>query len=134
MAGFVYKDATLTIASASYQGQLSTAELSPDQDVQTYKTLDPTVVLSDVDSSSWTFHIVGVQDWETADALSSILFDGPGETLECVLTPKKGGTTFTFSCIAMDPTVGGERGNFVEFDVEMPVIGRPVKAAAGGGV
>lgn len=125
MSGFVMRNSTITINTTAYQGQLKTAELTPDADTQTYKTLDPASVLQDVDSPSWTFHIAGVQDYATATGLARFLTENHGQVLTCELAAKSGDVQAAFSVIGKAVGFGGDRGNFLEFDVELPVVGVP---------
>lgn len=125
MAGFVMRNSTITINSTDYQGQLKTAELTPDADSQTYKTLDPNTVLADVDSPTWTFHIAGVQDYTTAVGLARFLTDNHGTVLTVHLEAKTGDVSADFTAIAKAVGFGGDQGSWTEFDVELPVVGVP---------
>lgn len=125
MGAYVLRNAAITIDATTYQGQLKTCELTPSADTQTYPTLDPDTVLADVDTPTWTLHLVGPQNWTTAEGLARYLTDNHGKVLDITLEPKVGAESWDLQAIAMATAVGGERGNYGELDVELPVVGQP---------
>lgn len=125
MAAFIMRNATVTIDTTAYQGQLKTVELSPDADTQTYKTLDPAVTYQDVDSASWTVKLTGPQDWTAATGLARYLTEHHGQIVHISSTPNVGGVTAEFDAIAMACSFGGEQGDYPELDVELPVLNQP---------
>lgn len=122
---FVMRNASTTFDTTEFKSQLTKAELVPDATVEQLKTLDPTVVHSDVDAASWTFSIAGVQDWTVTTGLADFLHANHGELVAVVLQPRPGPgqRTASFNVIAMSPNFGGERGSWALMELELPVDG-----------
>lgn len=122
----VMRNATITIETVEFANSITKARLVPDTPVQTIRTLVPDGVVQDVDSTTWTFELGGVQVW-AANALADILNDNAGSEVDVVLQPKvgTGQDKATFVMIAMPVEFGGEQGNFRTFDASFPVVGTP---------
>jgi hypothetical protein len=125
---FVLKDATVTIDSVEYANQCTKAQLTPDQPVQTVRTLVPDGVVSDVDSAAWTFDISALQINGSGGLAKALRDADPGDTLACVLAPSNGtgNAKATFTILVLDVPFGGEQGNFATFEASFPVVGSPV--------
>ncbi|MDG4799051.1 hypothetical protein [Micromonospora sp. WMMD980] len=123
----VFKNALVKIDDVEYANQLTKARLVPDQPVQTQRTLVPDGVVSDVDSPVWTFEMSGLQI-NIAGGLAKALRDANGGELEITLQPKAGTgqATATFTAIALMPAFGGEQGEWLTQELELPVVGAPV--------
>ena len=123
----VYKNAIVTIDATEYANQLTRAELVPDQPVQTLRTLVPDGTVQDVDTPTWTFAISGLQI-NIAGGLAKALRDASGTEIEVTLQPKAGSAqaTATFTIVAMTPGFGGSQGEWLQQELEMPVVGQPV--------
>ncbi|TWJ23128.1 hypothetical protein [Micromonospora endolithica] len=123
----VYKNAVVTIDAVDYANQLNKARLVPDQPVQTMRTLVPDGVVQDVDSPVWTFEISGLQI-NVSGGLADALRDANGGELDVVLQPKAGTgqATATFTVLALMPEFGGEQGEWLTQELELPVVGQPV--------
>ncbi|RKN38452.1 hypothetical protein D7223_31090 [Micromonospora endolithica] len=123
----MYKNAVVTIDAVDYANQLNKARLVPDQPVQTMRTLVPDGVVQDVDSPVWTFEISGLQI-NVSGGLADALRDANGGELDVVLQPKAGTgqATATFTVLALMPEFGGEQGEWLTQELELPVVGQPV--------
>jgi hypothetical protein len=125
---YVLRNATITIGATTFSNQLTKAQLVPDTPVQTLKTLVPDGVVQDVDTTSWTLELAGVQDWTNTTGIADSLNDANGTQVDCVLIPKAGvgKPKATFTIVAMPVDFGGEQGSFNTFEATFPVVGEPV--------
>lgn len=121
---YVFRNAVVTVEGTEYANQVNKARLVPDTPIQTFRTLVPDGVVQDVDSTVWTLELSGLQINETG-GLAKALRDAAGTEIDVVLQPKAGTgqTTATFVCIALMPEFGGEQGNFLGIELELPVVG-----------
>lgn len=124
---YVLRDASVTIDDVEYANQLYKARLVPDTPIQTQRTLVPDGVVTDVDSTVWTFEIEGLQGWKSG-GLAAALNAAAGTQIEVILVPKNGTgeKNATFTIIAMPLPFGGDQGSFVVGAVTFPVVGAPV--------
>mgnify|MGYP000846216164 CR=1 FL=1 len=124
---YVIRDCTITVEGTDYANQVTKARLVPETPIQTLRTLVPDGIVQDVDSSSWTLELAGIQDWVNAQGLADALNDNKGLEVDIVLTPRNGTgkPKATFVAIAMPVPFGGEQGQFATFDVTLPVVGQP---------
>lgn len=124
---FIMRNASTTFDTAEYKQQLTKAELVPDAPVEQLKTLDPSVIHTDVDTATWNFEIAGIQDWVVSQGLADFLHTNHGQTAEVVLQPRPGAgqriATFTVMC--MSPNFGGEQGSWALMELTLPVDGVP---------
>ena len=129
---FVMRDATVSLEGTDYANQLAKARLVPETPIQQYRTLVPDGTLSDVDSSTWTLELTGLQKWITG-GLADALNDAAGTKLTLILTPKNGTGNATATCevTAMPVPFGDEQGKFPTFDITLPVDGSPVFGVVG---
>lgn len=129
---WVMRDATVTLETVEYANQVAKARLVPDTPIQQYRTLVPDGAISDIDSSTWTLELTGVQKWTTG-GLALALNTAAGTQLTLVLTPKNGTGNATATCevIAMPVPFGDEQGKFPTFEVTLPVVGSPVFGTVG---
>ncbi|MER5703478.1 hypothetical protein ABT023_16255 [Micromonospora sp. NPDC002296] len=123
----VFRNAVVTVDDVEYANQLTKARLVPDTPIQTQRTLVPDGVVQDVDSTVWTFEISGLQI-NVAGGLAKALRDAAGTQIEVTLQPKAGTgqATATFTVLALMPEFGGEQGNWLTQELELPVVGLPV--------
>lgn len=136
MAPLFMREISLTLkagaeAAVEYKCDVHAASIEPEAgDVVTYVTLCPDGTYSQRSATTYTLHLVGVQNWDAA-GLARYLDAHDGQTLTFAFNahgagapsasaPAKAGT-----CIGMAPTYGGERDTWAEFDVELPVSGIP---------
>jgi hypothetical protein len=120
----VFRNPVITIETVSYTGELTEARLVPNTPKQTMKTLDPSVVLQDVDTPDWTLTLTGVQG-----DLSETLQDAvAGSELDVVLQAKSGtgNRKATFTVLAEPVEFGGEQGSYATFTIELSVLDQPV--------
>jgi hypothetical protein len=109
-------------------------------DVVTYTTLCANGSMSRSADATYVLHLVGVQDWDgTAGSigLARYLDDNAGQLAEFVYqahglgvapspaTPAKSGT-----CELQAPSYGGEADKWAEFDVSLPITGKPLTVEA----
>ena len=99
-------------------------------DTVTYVTLCPDGTYSQRAATTYALHLVGVQNWDAAglalyldshDGVElSFYFQAHGALPASVDAPAKQGV-----CIGQAPTYGGDRDEWAEYDVELPVTGVP---------
>lgn len=141
MAGFrptIMRDASVRITVASggaasdFACQVKRAELVPDPGDETrYRTLCPDGTYVEIADAGWALVLTGPQDWAT-DGLSRLLFDHEGEELTVTVdqyghahTPTDSEPAFTVTCRAVPGPYGGTVDEFTEYEVELPVTGKP---------
>lgn len=128
---FVIKDALVKFGATEYGNQVKKARLVPDTPVQTYRTMVPDGVVTDVDSPIWTLELQGLQDHETG-GLARYFNDNAGTLVTAVIAPAKGTgkRQATVSVRLLKVPFGDEQGKFAELgDLELPVQGEPVFSA-----
>lgn len=135
------KDASITIVippgpiagAVEYNCDVSTAEVlsAPGDDV-TYQTLCPDGTMTQKGASTYSLHLVGVQDWGT-EGLSRFLWENAGEEARVIVQAHGAATAigadapgFDCNVVLIEGTYGGEAKNWAEFDVELPCTVRPV--------
>jgi hypothetical protein len=124
--GYRIKDALVKFASTNFGNQVKKARLVPDVKASTYQTLVPDGQIVDIDAPVWTLELAGVQDYE-AGGLADYLRDNSGTLQTVVIAPRNatGKQQWTVSVMCLPVPVGGEQGQWAEFDVELPVQGQP---------
>lgn len=125
---FVLRDALLKLGGTTWTNQTWEVTLEPDTPTVQKRTLVPDGTVSDTDSSTWVMKISGLQDFESS-GLADYLGDNHGSTVTYEYAPKVGSgkVKFSGSLIAKHPPIGGEQGSFAEMEIELPIIGSPVK-------
>jgi hypothetical protein len=145
MAPLFMKEISLTLkvgaaTAVEFNCNVSQAMLEPEPgDVVTYHTLCAAGSMSRSADPTWTLHLIGVQDWngtagavglarflaDNAGALATFAFNAHGvaPVTASPATPAYGGT-----CTIVAPTYGGEVNTWAEFDVALPVSGKPTIA------
>lgn len=123
--GIKLKNSVVKFGATDYALAVQKAQLEPDVSVDTYKTLAPAGVYSDVDTASWTLQLAGLQDYETAASLSRYFFDNAGTQVTATIEPVAGGTSWEVDVIIVPVTIGGEQGSFATFEAELAVVGQP---------
>lgn len=127
----VFKNATVTVDSVAYANQCNRARLVPDTPIQTFRTLVPDGIVQDVDSTSWTLELAGLQIWASG-GLAQALNDAAGTQVEVVIEPVAGGSeSATCTIIALPLPFGGDQGQFRTFEASFPVVGEPEFEPAG---
>ena len=144
MAPLFMKEITLTLATVTPPGtpvefkcdtHLASIDAAAGDDV-TYQTLCPDGTFSQRGVTTYVLHLVGVQNWD-APGLARFLDENDGVELAFVYqahgtaapaeaTPAKSGT-----CIGQAPSYGGEAETWAEFDVELPISGKPLTVTTG---
>ncbi len=122
---FVMRNAVVTFGATAYTNQISKVRFVPDTPIQTMRTLVPDGIVQDVDSTAWTLELAGIQDLTDAQGLARYLFENNGDTVAVTCEPKSGGVEITASVILVPTELGGEQGDWAQFDIELPVIGQP---------
>lgn len=125
---YVIKDAIVTVDSVEYANQARIARLTPDQTVQTYRTMVPDGAQSDVDSPTWKFELTALQINATGGLAKALRALTVGEQVDVILAPrdKVGDDQAAFTIVAMAPQFGGEQGSWAEIEMEFGVVGQPV--------
>jgi hypothetical protein len=127
---FVLRDALLKLGGTTFTNQVWVVNLVPDTPIQQQRTLVPDGTISDVDSATWVMSITGLQDYETS-GLADYLADNAGDQVAFVYAPKVGSgkAQWTGTVIVVHPPIGGEQGSFAQMELELPIVGEPVKGA-----
>jgi hypothetical protein len=122
------RDLTLTIASANYDAQASSAVLSNDPTVETYQTLDGKAY-KHIDDQ-WTFEVEMLADWGAASSLCEALWTAcetaPNTTLAVSLTAVSG-AVFAFNVMPVFPSVGGTAPDAQTVSLSFVVVGTPTE-------
>lgn len=125
----VLKDSIFTLGNYSYSGAVSNVTFTPTSTSVTAKGLTPGAVYTDTTTATWTVSITFLQDWDTVNSLSSVLFDNEGQTLPLTFAPnnKTGKALWTASVKLVPGTVGGAGDAFMTATVTLGITGKPVK-------
>lgn len=126
----VLRNAILTIDETTYDAKVKTALFTPETQISTYPVLDPVGAIQSVGQPIWTLQLVGVQDYGST-GICKYLTDHHGEEIDVVLIPQAEDTwpQMTATVIAMATPFGGTSGEQAEFDITLPVVGQPARAA-----
>ena len=141
------KDITLSLkigagASKSFSCWAKTAmiEASPGDTIE-YPTLSAGCTYKSAGATSYDLHLIGVQDWDAGAVSGLAAFldandgataafwlnaHGPAGTAATATAPAKAGT-----CTLIAPSYGGTVGEYAEFDVTLPVTGKPSTVITG---
>jgi len=124
---YVIRDAVMTVEGTDYANQVTKARLVPETPIQTLRTLVPDGIVQDVDSTTWTLELSGIQDWVNGQGLADALNDNKGVEVDIILTPRSGTgkPRATFVAVAMPVQFGGDQGQFATFEITLPVVGQP---------
>ena len=127
---YVLKNALVKFASTDYSNQVRKAMLTPEVNVQTYRTLVPDGQVTDIDSPTWTLDLEGLQDWETG-GLAAYLNTNQGTLVTVIVAPVNttGKKQATVSVRIVPPVFGGTQGEMSTMDLSLPVQGQPTFAA-----
>ena len=147
MAALQPKDITLSLkigaaASKTFSCWAKTAMIEAEAgDVIEYPTLSAGCTYKSAGATSYTLHLIGVQDWDAAAASGLAAYldandgataafwlnaHGPAGTAASVAAPAKAG-----SCTLIAPSYGGTVGEYAEFDVSLPISGKPSTVTTG---
>ena len=120
------RDLTLTIASANYDAQATSAVLSNSPTIETYQTLDGKAY-KHIDDQ-WTFDVSMLADWGAASSLCEALWSAtesaPNTTL-AVSPTAVSGAVFAFNVLPVFPAVGGTAPDAQTVDLSFTVVGTP---------
>jgi hypothetical protein len=123
---FVMRNASVKFAGTEYANQVSKVRFVPDTPIQTMRTLVPDGIVQDIDSTAWTLELSGIQDLTVAQGLARYLFDNEGTTVACLVQPKAtAGVVVGCNVILVPAELGGEQGDWAQFEIELPVVGKP---------
>lgn len=109
-------------------------------DTVEYPTLSASCTYRQLGATTYELHLIGVQDWDpsSTSGLAAFLFANDGATATFWLqahgeavaaapaTPAQAGTL-----VLAAPSYGGEVNNYAEFDVTLPISGKPTLATTG---
>ena len=120
------RDVTFTLASSTYDAQVTSATLSADTVIETYQTLDGRAYKS-IDKQ-WTFTIELLQDWGATGSLFEAMWtaaeSAPNSTLAVAFTAVSG-AAFTFNVLPIFPSAGGAAPGALTDTWTLTVVGMP---------
>ena len=120
------RDVTFTLASSTYDAQVTSATLSADTVIETYQTLDGRAYKS-IDKQ-WKFDIEMLQDWGAASSLFEAMWaaaeSAPNTTLAVSLTAVTG-AVFAFNVLPIFPSAGGAAPGALTDKWSLTVVGMP---------
>ncbi len=119
----VLKNALLSIGLDNYEKHVSSVELVPAPNAQTFHGLgDNSNVISG--KTTWTANISFAQDWKTADSLSKYLFNNQGEIKHMTFSPENGvGDAFEGDILIQPGSIGGAVDSIAVTSITLPVQG-----------
>jgi hypothetical protein len=124
----VFRDGLFKLSGTDFTNQSWEITMDGDTPIQQQRTLVPDGAISDVDTALWKISLEGLQDWETT-GLAKFLWDNRGAQVAFVFAPRKGSGlsqhSGTLICVA--PPSGGKQGEFLQMQMELPILGEPVK-------
>jgi hypothetical protein len=126
------KTFTCTLKSASVDAKAG--------DTVEYPTLSSSCTYRQLGATTYALHLIGVQDFDPASpsglaafldandgATASFWFQAHGEAVAAAATtPAKSGT-----CVLVAPSYGGEVNKWAEYDVTLPISGKPLTVTTG---
>lgn len=122
------RDVTFTLASATYDAQVTSATLSADTVIETYQTLDGRAYKS-IDKQ-WTFKIELLQDWGASGSLFEAMWaaaeSAPNTTLAVSFTAVTG-AVFAFNVLPVFPAAGGAAPGALTDSWSLTVVGMPAE-------
>lgn len=120
------RDITLTIASASYDAQVTSAVLANTPTIDVYQTLDGRAYKHT--DNQWTFTVELLQDWGAASSLFESMWaaaeSAPNTTVAVSLTAATG-AVFAFNVLPVFPAAGGAAPGAQTDTWTMTVVGTP---------
>ena len=120
------RDITLTIASASYDAQVTSAVLANTPTIDVYQTLDGRAYKHT--DNQWTFTVELLQDWGATSSLFEAMWaaaeSAPNTTLAVSLTAATG-AVFAFNVLPVFPAAGGAAPGAQTDTWTMTVVGTP---------
>jgi hypothetical protein len=120
------RDITLTIASASYDAQVTSAVLANTPTIDVYQTLDGRAYKHT--DNQWTFTVELLQDWGAASSIFEAMWaaaeSAPNTTLAVSLTAATG-AVFAFNVLPVFPAAGGAAPGAQTDTWTMTVVGTP---------
>jgi len=127
------RDLALTIATKTYDAQVTTVTLEADHVIETYQTLDGRAYKAIDDS--WTLHLEMLADWGASggagtysicELLWTAAETAPNTTLACSLTAATG-AVFAFDVLPTFPSVGGSAPDAQTVSLSSQVVGTPTE-------
>jgi len=122
------RDLTMTIASANYDAQATSATLTNDHTIETYQTLDGRAYKAIDDN--WTFAVEMLADWGASGSVCEALWTAcetsPNTTLAVSLTAATG-AVFAFNVLPVFPSVGGTAPDAQTVSLSFQVVGTPTE-------
>lgn len=119
----VLKNALLSIGLDNYEKHVSSVELVPAPNAQTFHGLgnNSNVIAG---KNAWTANISFAQDWKTVDSLSKYLFNNQGQIKTMVFSPENGdGDSFQATVLIQPGSIGGNVDSIAVSSVTLPVEG-----------
>ena len=122
------RDLALTIATTSYDAQVSTVTLEADHVIETYQTLDGRAYKAIDDS--WMLNVEMLADWGASGSLCEALWtateSSPNSTLAVSLTAVTG-AVWACNVLPTFPSVGGSAPDAQTVSLSFQVVGTPTE-------
>ncbi|PPF21030.1 hypothetical protein [Rathayibacter sp. AY1A7] len=124
------RNISLRIGGEEYAAHANDVNITPPAPV-TWQGGTDSATYSDTPSGGHILNIAGVQNYEDAESLSSLLLDNAGEKVLVLFSPNRatGGAWFSTEATLVAPAIGGPVGQFAPFQVACPAT-KPKRAAA----
>lgn len=128
---YILNSATLTIDGDAYEGQISGAVFTPQNNAPVaWKAINGDSY-SRTPTADWTLDVSYAQDWDEATALSRYLHEHEGETVPAVFTPSNGDPTVTANITITPGAIGmgdaaAVAASTVSLGTSRPVLGAVV--------
>lgn len=123
------RDLALTIATTSYDAQVTAATLSNDPTIESYQLIDGTKAYKHIDDQ-WTLEVEMLADWGASGSLCEALWtaceSAPNTTLAASLTAVSG-AVFAFNVMPVFPAVGGTSPDAQTVSLSFTVVGTPAE-------
>lgn len=121
----VLKHFDLIIQTKNFKKHVDQVTLTPSSNTVTW-TGAGLNTHTDATTATWLATIGYMQDWESADSLSQLLFDSEGEVLPAIFRPRAGaGKEWAVKLIASPGAVGGTIGSFGNTTVTLGCAEKP---------
>ncbi|NYD65986.1 IPT/TIG domain-containing protein [Agromyces atrinae] len=126
----ILKDVILSFGADEYQASVSSVVFTPNSSLQTWQGLTATSTHTASTSATWSADITHIQDWDTPNSLSRLLYENEGAEIPVVLKPRSGsGPSFSVTIIVTPGAIGGAVNSWGESTVSLGAKGRPVLLA-----
>lgn len=112
------------VSATDYKKHLDAVTFTPTSTAITWTGLGANTH-TNTSQATWTCTLNYVQDWETSDSLSVLLYEHEGETMDVEFRPVAGGPGFTASVLIQPGAIGGTVNTYATTSVTLGVDGKP---------